>query len=89
MPRDSASVLYTSLIREGALAEISFHWSQLSPRPTKPVTLHTLRVGAQRTLKFVRADLVALGVPESEYGRINLPRMQEIGAAVEFLGATV
>lgn len=86
MRLDGAGVLYTSLVREGALAEIAFHWGQLNPRPTKPVVLHTLRVVAHRTLKLVRADLTALGVPESIYGEINLHRTQEIGAAVEFLG---
>jgi hypothetical protein len=86
MRRDGAGVLYTSLAPEGALAEISFHWGQLNPRPTKPVVLHTLRVVTHRTLKLVRADLPTLGVAESSYGGINLPRTQEIGAAVEFLG---
>ena len=86
MRRDGAGVLYTSLAREGALAEISFHWGQLTPRPTKPVMLHTLRVAAHRTLKLVRADLESLGVPESAYGGVNMPRTQAIGAAVEFLG---
>lgn len=79
-------MLYTSLAREGALAVISFHWGQLNPRPTKPVMLHTLRVVAHPTLKLVRADLATLGVPESAYGGVNMPRTQEIGAAVEFLG---
>lgn len=86
MARDGAGVLYTSLAREGALAEISFHWGRLAPRPTKPVVVHTLRVVSQRTLKLVRADLTALGVSESEYSGVNLHRTQEIGAAVEFLG---
>ena len=86
MRRDAAGVLYTSLARQGALAEISFHWGQLTPRPSKPVVLHTLRVAAHRALKLVRADLAALGVPDSDYGAINLPRTQEVGAAVEFLG---
>lgn len=86
MRRDGAGVLYTSMAREGALAEIAFHWGQLSPRPTKPVVLHKLRVAAHRTLKLVRTDLSALGVPEDTYGGINMPRTQEIGAAVEFLG---
>lgn len=76
-------MLYTSLAREGSLAEISFHWSRMTPRPTKPLMLHTLGVAAHRTLKLVRADLAALGVPERDYGTINLPRSQEIGAAVE------
>ena len=86
MPRGAAGVLYTSLIREGALAEISFHWGQMNPRPTKPVMLHTLGVVSHRTLKLVRADLSMLGVPDSAYPTINLPRTQAIGAAVEFLG---
>ena len=86
MRRDGVGVLYTSIAREGALAEISFHWGQLNPRPTRPVILHTLRVVAHRTLKLVRADLSALGVPEGDYPVVNMPRTQEIGAAVEFLG---
>ena len=48
MARDIAAILYTSLEREGALAEIAFHWSQLNPRPTKPVLVHRLRVVAHR-----------------------------------------
>ena len=83
---DGVGVLYTSIAREGALAEISFHWGQLNPRPTRPVALHTLRVVAHRTLKLVRADLSALSVPQGDYPGVNMPRTQEIGAAVEFLG---
>ena len=86
MRRDAAAVLYTSMLREGALAEISFHWGQLIPRPTKPVVLHTLRVVAQRTLKLVRADLATLGVAMDVFAGVNPLRTQEIGAAVEFLG---
>src|ERR1700674_5952554 len=52
MANGVAAVLYTSLQREGSLAEISFHWSQLSPRPTKPAVVHTLGVIAHRTLKL-------------------------------------
>lgn len=86
MTRDAAAVLYTSLEREGALSEIAFHWSQLNPRPTKPVLVHRLRIVAHRTLRLIRVDIAALGVPESEYMGVNLPRTQAIGAAVEFLG---
>lgn len=86
MRRDGPGVLYTSMAPEGALAEISFHWGKLTPRPTKPVMLHTLRVVALRTLKLIRADLSILGVPENVYAGVNMPRTQEIGAAVEFLG---
>ncbi len=41
---------------------------------------------AHRTLRLVRADLSQLGVSESAYTGVNIPRTQEIGAAVEFLG---
>jgi len=48
--------------------------------------LHTLRVLANRTLKLVRVDIEALGVPEIEYQGISPARTQAIGAAVEFIG---
>lgn len=86
MPPDAAAVLYTSLAREGALAEIAFHWSRLTPLPTRPVLVHRLRVASRRTLCLLRADLSALGVAEDAYAGINLPRTQAIGAAVDFLG---
>ena len=86
MQRDGAAVLYTSLARDSALAEISFHWGQLDPRPTKPVVMHTLRVLTHRTLKLLRADLSVFGISDSMYAEINPARTQEIGAAVEFLG---
>jgi hypothetical protein len=86
MRRDAAVILYSSLMREGALAEIAFHWGQLTPRPTKEVVVHRLRVRAHRTLRLIRADLSQLGVPEAIYKEINLSRTQEIGAAAEFLG---
>jgi len=86
MRRDAAAILYTSLTRDGALAEIAFHWTQISPRPTKPVVVHQLRVVAHRNLRLIRADLASLGVPDTEYADVNPPRTQEIGSAVEFLG---
>lgn len=86
MPAGGAGVLYTSLQREGALAEICFHWSQWSPRPSKPATIHTIRVVAGRTLKLVRANLDELGITNHDYESINPAQTQQIGAAVEFLG---
>ena len=86
MPRDTAAILYTSLLRDGALAEIAFHFSQLDPKPSKSVMVHRLRVVTQRALKLIRADLRALSVDDNSYQEINLVRTQAIGAAVEFLG---
>ena len=86
MTPGSVGVLYTSLLREGALAEISFHWAQLNPLPSKAVIVHSLRVVTHRTLRLMRTNLATLGIPETAYGTTNLVRTQQIGAAVEFLG---
>jgi hypothetical protein len=80
------SILYTSLERDGALAEIAFHWSQLTPIPKRSVALHTLTVETTKTLRLIRADLSSLGVENALYEAINYERTQEIGAAVAFLG---
>lgn len=82
----SSAVLYTSLEREGALAEISFHWSQLTPLPTKPLALHRLGIRTHNTLRLLRADLSQLGVNSDHLAEMNYERTQEIGAAVAFLG---
>jgi len=87
MPENgSSSVLYTSQTRDGALAEISFHWAQLTPLPTKPVRIHTLGVETDNTLRLIRADLTQLGVDLDRFGEMDYGRTQEIGAAVAFLG---
>jgi hypothetical protein len=85
-PRGSVRVLYTSLLREGALAEISFHWGQLTPRPSKHAAVHRLGVSASRSLRLLKPDLEGLGVDMERYHDVNYLRTQEIGAAVAFLG---
>ena len=85
-PAGEIAVLYTSLLREGALAEIAFYWGQLSPLPRKHVALHRLRIRTARALRLLRVDLTALGVSEVEYSCLNYERTQSIGAAVAFLG---
>ena len=84
-PRDYAPVLYTSLEREGALAEISFHWSRFTPLPSKPVVVHRIRVSTDRTLRLKRCDLTKLGVDMDQFGSLDYAKCQEIGAAVGFL----
>ena len=84
-PKGLVPVLYTSLLREGALAEVSYHWSQLTPRPSKPAALHRLGVSAERRLRLLRADLEELDLDMKQYESVNYHRTQEIGAAVAFL----
>lgn len=85
MVPNQAPVLYTSIERDGALAEISYHWSQLTPIPRKPATLHRIRVGTHKTVRLARADLVTLGVEWDRYGELKYQRTQEIGAALAHL----
>lgn len=85
-PRNLAPVLYTSLLREGALAEIAFHWGQLTPRPSKPAVVHRLGVSTERRLRLLKADLADMDVDMQRYHEVNYLRTQEIGAAVAFLG---
>jgi len=85
-PRGGPAVLYTSLEREGALAEISFHWGQLTPLPSKPALQHRLAVRTSNTLRLILADLTALGVEAARYDEVRYTRTAEIGDAVGFLG---
>ncbi|MEA3013150.1 MAG: hypothetical protein QOD42_1695 [Sphingomonadales bacterium] len=80
------AALYTSLVPEGALAEINHHWRQLTPLPTKPAMLHTLRVTTKRTLRLLRTDLQGLGLDSPSLASAGYNQSQEIGAAVVFLG---
>jgi hypothetical protein len=88
MPASVTSVLYTSFERNGALAEVAYHWSQLNPVPSKPALITTLSVKAHQTLKLLRTTLRDLQVPveSPEYTRVHYNQTQAIGAAVHFLG---
>jgi hypothetical protein len=85
-PRGSVPVLYTSLHKAGALAEISYHWSLLDPLPTKPVVVHRIKAIAARSLRLVEVNLRRLGVEMDRLGEIPYKPTQDIGAAVAFLG---
>lgn len=85
MLRGRTSTLYTSMLADGALAEVSFHWSQLNPVPSKPVALHRMRLGTRRSLRLARADLISLGVDWARYTEVGYDLTQRIGAAVAHL----
>jgi hypothetical protein len=82
---DETPILYTAVERDGAIAEIAYHWGLLTPVPSKPVMLHELKVQIGKTLKLARADLIDLGVDWNKYADINYERTQVIGAAVAHL----
>jgi RES domain-containing protein len=81
-------VLYTSLERDGALAEIHFHLMRQPVFPSKMRSvIHKIAVRTQRMLKI--ADLEALEgleVSRETYASLSYERTQEIGDAAAFLG---
>jgi len=81
-------VIYTSIEREGALAEIHFHLSRQPVFPSKLVSvLHRLGVRTRRTLKLADLSQVeALGVARERYAELSYARTQAIGDAAYFLG---
>src|SRR5881392_1873693 len=81
-------VIYTSLAREGSLAEIHFHLSRQPVFPSKLVSLlHRISIRTRRSLKL--ADLSqaeALGIDRARYHELSYERTQAIGDAAYFLG---
>jgi hypothetical protein len=85
MVRNGAPTLYTSAERDGALAEIVYYWSQLTPQPSKPVMLHRLRLSTRKTIRLAQADLTDLGLEWGRYEEHDYTLTQAIGAAVAHL----
>lgn len=80
-------VIYYSLEREGALAELHFHLSRQPVFPSKSFTLHRVAVQTRRTLRFADlSELLPLGVTDAEYSSLLYQRTQDIGDAAAFLG---
>jgi RES domain-containing protein len=80
-------VLYTSLERDGALAEIGF---RLSLEPVWPSRIqheiHELRIETTRTLHFANtAGLEAFGVDVSRYESFDYSATQALAAAAHFM----
>jgi len=81
-------VLYTSLVREGALEEIHYHLSQQPVFPSRlRSSIHKIAVKTRRTLKLADLEAVrGLGVSAETYSSLSYERTQDIGDAVAFLG---
>ncbi len=86
-PGGTVEVLYTSLEREGALAEIGY---RLSLEPVWPSRMqheiHKLTARSERTLKFASIESLApLGVDISRYESFDYTATQALAAAAHFL----
>ena len=78
-------ILYASLEKDGAVAEIASYLMLLDPMPRKPIMLHELAVSTSHTLRLLRGDLTDLGVDMAKYGERNYKQTQIIGAVINFL----
>ena len=86
-PGGTVEVLYTSLERQGALAEIGY---RLSLEPVWPSRLqheiHQLAARCERALKFADiASLAPLGVDVARYVSFDYGATQALAAAAHFL----
>ena len=86
--RDGAEVpvLYTSLARDGAIAEVVSYLTLLTPLPSRPLKVSRLGVSTAKTLRLARIALEGLGVDMAQYGVRDYGRTQSIGSALAFLG---
>ena len=86
-PPGEFEVLYTSLERDGAIAEIGHRLSLEPVWPTRVQhDVHRIAVEAQRTLRFADlASLSPLGVEIGRYETFDYSETQAIGAAAYFL----
>lgn len=87
-PSGEFEVLYTSLMREGALAEIGY---RLSLQPVWPSRveheIHTIHVQTERNLRFADvAGLTPFGVDTARYRSFDYSATQALAAAANFLG---
>ena len=81
-------VLYTSLVPDGAVAEVHFHLSRQPVFPSKiKFGLHRIKVRTAKTLRLRNLDaMIPLGVETDRYREILYAPTQAIGDAAHFLG---
>lgn len=78
--------LYTSLEREGALAELCSFLADFTPVPRGGLIKVTrLDVSLHEAVRLAPIDLSRLGVDMAQYGIRDYTRTQQIGAALAFL----
>jgi hypothetical protein len=86
-PENNEPVLYTSMEKEGALAEVCSVLAQQTPVPgAVQIKVTTLSVTTSKSLRLTRNQLIALGVDMEQYGTRDYGRTQEIGSTAAWLG---
>lgn len=84
---EGVPALYTSFMRDGALAELCLFLADITPVPqARLIKVTSLEISVIQAVRLQRSDLVALGIDLSRYGERDYSRTQQIGAALAFLG---
>jgi RES domain-containing protein len=86
-PGNLVEVLYTSLEREGALAEIGFRLGLEPVWPSRVAhEIHNIRVATENTLRFLDVGaLEAFGVDPARYGGFDYAACQALAVAAHFM----
>lgn len=79
-------ILYTSLDKDGAVAEVASYLSLLSPVPRKSLKVSEIGVTTQKSLTLAYDQLGSLGINTAEYRARSYKKTQAVGAAINFLG---
>ena len=79
-------VLNTSLVAEGASAEIEAFWSLFEQRPDRQALNWKLRVRLKRVAEMDYEELERLGVSLAKYPSLDYSRTQEISDGLNCLG---
>jgi hypothetical protein len=80
-------VLYTSLEKNGAIAEVVSFLMNLNPLPgPRKIKISKIQVSTGKTVQLDHSSLRELGVDLSRYGERDYLITQRIGAALVFLG---
>ena len=81
-------VLYTSLDPDGAISEVTAYLLELSPLPkSRVMKLSKLEVSASKVVTLGYSELTKLGLDLKRYGSRDYFLTQQIGSALEHLGA--
>jgi hypothetical protein len=81
------SVLYTSMARDGAMAEIVSILVDLTPIPgPRELKVTRLAITASKVLRLDRRSLPTLGVAMDRYHEREYARTQEVGSTLSWLG---
>lgn len=84
-PDNAFEVLYSSLERDGALAEIYFHLSRAPVFSSSHMLINRIAVSLSNVLRLSVEQLQAIGVTDPLATRINYEKSQPIGAAAYLL----